>query len=613
MSRIVLLGIVSVYVAIAAMWVIRLPPFVPPDEMAHADYMFAFFDAGRFYKVASNRPGDEVMSQTRYVDGASGFRRLRYNPLGRVHRQGDVLRIATTVDPEAPLSSKTARPSDSVMPYVMFVYPSTYYVLLAEAVRAATFDNPRAALPAFFLARACNVFLGIGTLLLAFSAFRNRGLDARTSLLAVLGIAILPLFCWVTAYVQPDNLVMFCLTFAIWASRLKRHAVTLTGIGLCALCLVKPHYGLVVAIPCLAYALRGGLRPGSLRTIALLGLLPGAAIALALSLTPVTGGLTDVGATATSLGSSGFAHIDRYVAPIGSALISVYAGGRVFDDYWLGFGTRETYLSASSTRATGALFSALALAAIVVCGIVYAGRGVRIARVGARKSLVAVMRLVCGGLELNVYVAYSAFLILASVLEGTALGLQARYWLPLIVPATLLALKDLPCVLASAARPRASRVVASVVVLMALPVALASPAAIDRDFYAPTADTPRYDFGGVVLDGSGDADSFRTIERPVRIADRVTIRGFAIDVVSGLPADRVTIVSDGRAIADARLVHWKIEAAEEFHDSVLYDAGFSAVVPATAFGIGRHDVSVIVSRGGGSKRPLAHHVTLIVS
>ncbi|MBD5604731.1 MAG: hypothetical protein IAI48_06525, partial [Candidatus Eremiobacteraeota bacterium] len=107
--------------------------------------------------------------------------------------------------------------------------------------------------------------------------------------------------------------------------------------------------------------------------------------------------------------------------------------------------------------------------------------------------------------------------------------------------------------------------------------------------------------------------SFLQRESRTRLRDRVTVRGFALDVVTGLPADRVAIVSDGRVVAHARPSRWNPEPAQEWHDDELARAAFVATIPASAFGVGRHDVTIVASRAGGTARPLEHHVTLVVT
>ena len=69
--RFALCAIVAAYLGFATLWAIRVPPFAPPDEMAHTDYMYAFFDAGRFYRVDSRLSANDVLPQTRYLERIS--------------------------------------------------------------------------------------------------------------------------------------------------------------------------------------------------------------------------------------------------------------------------------------------------------------------------------------------------------------------------------------------------------------------------------------------------------------------------------------------------------------------------------------------------------------
>ena len=611
-SRIIFCTIIAAYVAFAAVWVVRAPPFTPPDEMAHADYMFAFIDAGKFYRVESQSTANDVLSQTQYLDRISGYRKLHYNPYARVSSGDSLFENAILLDRNAPVPSGRVPAPGSTMPYVMVVYPATYYLIVSGIVRLATIGEPRSAVAAFYVARSVNVLFGIGTLILVFPTLRRFGLSVPVSLVGAAGIAMLPLFCWVSAYIQPDNLVVLLITLAFFAAGGRHRSITLLSFAVCALILVKPHYGAALWLPaaCYALSLKRTIEPV---TVLRLVVLPMLSFILAVHLTPVTGGLTDVSGTASSSAAIRTSELATIWQCLTSVVASVYVGGLVFVNYWLGYGTHGFYLPLTKAFGLSHIFLALTLPAIFGCMVIYAKRIYRIARIGMQRNVQTSLRLLARGLTINVYITFTALLLTASVLGEAPLKLEARYWLTLLIPTTLIVLLELPKLLERRFRKRASFILATIILLMTLPVNMLSPYAVERDFYRPTAERPRFDGGALELNDDGRFASGSSPVYHVRIGKAVFVRGFAIDLASGLPNDRVTIISDGRPIIQATRITIEAEPIAEWHDRVLEQSGFAATVPAAKFGIGKHRVGALVWRHGSVELPLEHVVELIVT
>jgi hypothetical protein len=609
----ILCSIVFIYIGFASLWATRIPVFAPPDEIAHADYMFAFFDAGNFYKIHTTKRDSAVLPETRYLEKETGYRAIRYNPLARVPPGYGTAQYVAALNAGAPERTGMALPNGSAIPYAMFFYPATYYLLLAKVVLLVIGGKSHSLAQAFIIARLLNVALGAASLCLAFSAFRSRGVSVVTSSVATLAIATLPLYCWVTSYIQPDNLVLFFVGFVVWAATRTGWSAELLSVGICGLVLTKPFYGVAVWIPVLVYSLSSlSPRNAKINAVALLGVIPSLALVLSFHFTPAASGLVDASHSVAS-STSQLLSLSTASSIFVSVLNSIFLGGRVFQNYWFGYGIHGYYLSPTLTSYLSVIFLFASASATLGYAYLFARRLVRIARIARNGHFKKAFRLIGRGLSVNIYLAYCVVLIGTSVAAGSASFLQARYFLPLLVPLVLILLTDVPRVLSPRVRQHAHLGFASALLLMSLPLTLTAPHAIQRDYYAATNTRPDYDFGGVVVNGTGDAASFAAQQASVHRGDVVTIRGFALDVVSGLPADRISIVSDGHSIGLATRQEWSVAPEADYHDSILQQAGFIAVIPAARFGIGRHEISVVASRRGSPSLPLHHHVELTVN
>jgi hypothetical protein len=612
-SRVILTGIVLIYVFFASVWVTRTPPFAPPDEMAHADYMFALFDAGQFYRVSTSLSANDVLPETRYIDTASGYRRIHYNELGRVASGFGSAAFFRAFVARAPGVSGKVRLTGSAMPYVMFAYPATYYLLVAAVAKVLTGGNPHASVQAFYIARSLSVLLGVGTILLAFSTFVARRFGVATSLVAASGIAMLPMFCWVTAYVQPDDLVVFLVSLAVWSVCARPASIGWLAFAVSCLCLVKPHYGLALWVPALFFASsRGNYAAARLRSAILMALLPLGSIIVSFTLTPVCGGLITAANAFKSVGISTFS-IASTLGELKSIVASVYVGGAVFTNYWFGYGIHGYYFTKAQSVNASATLCWLTLPLVIGCLAFSAQRLYRIARIAWKRGLLTAARLIASGYVTNVYFSYSAVLIWAAMSSSIRLALEARYWLPLVVPTTIILIGDFPRVVPRLHRVKVRLALALAVLFLSAPIDMATPWVIQRDYYTSTMDTPRFDFGGVVVNGSGDYASFHSSRTRVSRVSVVDIRGFVLDMTSGLPPDRIAILSDGHVISFARRIRWDVDAAAQWHDDDLESSAFEARIRAERFGIGQHDVTVVAWRHGERPLPLEHRVTLDVT
>ncbi len=575
--------------------------------------MFAFFDAGHFYRISTTRSDNAVLPETRYLETQTGYRAIRYNPLARVPTGYGTAPYIAALNAGAPERTEMARPSGSAIPYAMFFYPATYYLILAKIVLLGTCYRSHTIVQAFIIARLVNVALGAASLCLAFSAVRSRGVGVVTTIVATFAIATFPLYCWVTSYIQPDNLVLFFITFIIWAATRTEWTPELLSAGISGLALTKPFYGIAVWIPAVLYSVSSlAPRYAKIRLVALLGIVPLLALFLSFHFTPAASGLVAAsGSIANS--TSRLSSLKTASSTLVSALNSIYLGGRVFENYWFGYGIRGRFLSPTLTTYLSAVFFFASSSATFAYVYLFFRRLVRIASIAYQGRLTRAIRLISRGLSVNIYLAYCGVLIGTSVAAGSATFLQARYFLPLIVPIVVILLMDVPRVLPPRFRQRAALGIASALLVMSLPLTLTAPHAIERDYYASVNEKPDFDFGGVVINGSGDAESFAARQASVRRRDFVIIRGFALDVISGLPADRINIISDGHSIGLAAKHEWSVAPEADYHDSILQQAGFIAVIPAARFGIGRHEISVVASRHGSPSLPLHHHVELTVN
>ena len=251
--------IILVAVGLALVWVFRVPFFEEPDENTHADYAFTLFSVHAPFRAQSGRPATDVHPLVRYLEKRSNFRRVRYNPDGRVQAGYGSAAFYGAVDAGAPRvpADFLAHNGDRV-PWVAQHYVYFYYALDALAIGAASLVSGGSAVAEFFGARIFNVVLLAISLTLAYLTLRELGVGRPLRLGLLAAIGWFPLTTWVSAYIQPDNLAFTAISLVFYLSvRLRREPDALRsalwlGLALGLLAMTKSQYFIAVALPALA-------------------------------------------------------------------------------------------------------------------------------------------------------------------------------------------------------------------------------------------------------------------------------------------------------------------------------------------------------------------------
>lgn len=609
-----LLGVVLIaFVTFSTMWAIRVPPFAPPDEIAHADYFFALLDAGHFYRVRQAIRGTDVMVQTKYIENTSGYRKIRYNPLGRVPQNYGNRQFYQKAYDEGPSLSRHDRDVGSRMPYAMFSYPATYYWILAMFVGTIDIFKHQSVYDSFFIARLMNVAFGLGTLLFAYSALRRSNINRKISILALIGIAMLPMFCWMSGYIQPDNLVILLVTAASWAASLRTRSKEIwLGLISSALISVKPHYGIALWI---ATSLFSASRISSekrsfLKFMVLQIILPTVSLIGVIFLTPV--GFSDISNFLKNGSAVGPTHRTASTLVLfGQAISNVYLGGTAFADYWLQYGSRGSYVPVFSRIAVLTGILVVTLGTLVVTIFVQIKIIFRIIFVAQRKKMQA-LRLVGLGFNVNLYLIYSSFLIVVYISSNGVVALQGRYWLALVLPTTLVVLHNVPRIFKrNKVREKISIYMISVVAIFVTLINTQTPAAIQNDFYEPTQSKVENNFGSFVVNLPGDITSFGSETQSFSKSETLTIRGYSVDVLTGLPANHVEIYLDKKFIKFAKVGLPRLPVASQYFDDALDKSGFEASVDTRLMTRGTHVLSVKVGRQNNNL-PIRRQVTITI-
>ena len=151
-------AIVAIALGLACVWVFRVPLFQQPDENAHADYAFALFAAHGPIRASTGRPATDVDPVVRYLEGASGFRAMRFSGDGRVPAGYGSAAFDRALDAGAPHPSTVVDPrSDMRVPWVAAQYPYLYYALDALAIGVAGLVGGGSVLAEFFGARPSTI------------------------------------------------------------------------------------------------------------------------------------------------------------------------------------------------------------------------------------------------------------------------------------------------------------------------------------------------------------------------------------------------------------------------------------------------------------------------
>ena len=593
-------AIVAFACILASVWVVRVPFYQEPDELAHVDYVFQLFDVGHAFRVDYKQPNVEVAPQTRYLTDAVGYRKMRYNPYARVPPGYGTPAYFRALDSGVPRPSGRAPRFGAAIPYVMYLYPPGYYVVEAVLL-SASYHLYGSLSDGFFAIREANVVLLAGTLLLSYFSFRAYGCGQRMSLLAVFAIGTFPLTSIVSSYVQPDNATTFLIAATIYGVARGRHdlswrsdAIAIGSVSL--LFLVKPHYAVaawLVTIP--ALALRMPQRRAHLLVRIALATLPLAAFALSNRyLNPVSGmesPFAFVSRTRSTLPSAGFTFGDTI--RLTADALTQGLNGTIFRGFWFSFGFRSGHIYFKDVAGP-------ILGAFTICGFVTLGLAdflilKRLTRVARRFHPMTALRLLSAGHPLNLYIVTSIVLISAHVLTGGVLELEGRYWFPLLLPLAIVALHTVP-------RPLAHKLRRSVV--LKLSVALAAYAifagsvglrAMNADFYEPLSTQQREPVAEILAMRSEDASSSDPYSLILRRPQTVHVSGYAIDMLTGLAARNLYVDLDGHTRIGASQVRLPYAAvARTFNDDRVGATRFTIELPARALGVGRHELRFFV-------------------
>jgi hypothetical protein len=523
--------------------------FLEPDEIAHADAAFAFFDAGKPFRLTRAVEGNFVTPEVRYLSRLTGYRRLRYNAYAAVAKGYGTSPYFRRIDSNAPKPTGAIPAAGATIPYVLAHYPSPYYRFVALAVRVgwSTFDRSLTA--AFFCGRLLNVALLSLTLALAYATLCCVTRVPAQRLLLLAGVAFFPMSTWMGASIQPDNQsALFVSASLLAALRLRRHpeslvALVALALGESALGVTKLQYALVTIVA-LGLAIRGALArqpPGRRALTVLVAYLVPLLVAYGgRYLSPV--GRLGVPQDATQLERLGIvsrAHVSGYELFL-RAVVDATLGGRAFRGFWFHFGIRNdsVFAGRAADEATAVLVS---LTVLGIAGWAAYQLGVmrRLVRISRRYGVTRGLRLIGTDPFLNLYAGASLVLFGVYAFTGGYLTLQGRYWYPVLLPIVILSVRT-----AGASGPRnlARRATTVACAFWALYASVAAPLAVvamERGFYHRSNVVPRAEIGSIesiAIDGRGVQD-FAGIRVPAGAS--LSIAGSALDTSLGLPAKDV--------------------------------------------------------------------------
>jgi hypothetical protein len=585
---------------LSAFWALRFPMFQEPDEIAHSDAAFAYFDAGQPFVVRRPTIANFVMPETRYLMNVTGYRRLRYNNHAAVRGGYGTRAYFRRIDAEAPKPSHVAPGAGARVPYALAFYPSTYYYCVAIAMRAgwAAFGNSLSA--AFFAGRFLNVAMLASTLALTYGILLQLSLTSLQRIMLLAGVAFFPLSTWMGAYIQPDNqsalLMMATLLGALALRKRPASLVALAcfAIAASALGVTKLQYA-IVAILAFAFALRGAFERESpiirLRAL-ILGIgVPLLAAFLGRYVSPV-GGLNapPSGAQYTHIGL-----LERLIVASSDIIHSAtgtFLGGQTFAGFWFHFGLRSGGVFSPEIIATVTI--ALTTLTVLTCAAWLAAQ-LRLFRslrhIASRFGISRALRFLFNDPFLNLYVLLSALLFAASAFTDGDLMLQGRYWYPVLLPIVVLSVHSFGYAVPRSQRRRATSIACAFWLCYSAIAAPSAVVAMQRDFYhvrdaAPTSELGQIE--SVAIDGRPTAIANLTIPA----GSNLSVSGDAIDTSNGLPATDIRFRVDGGAELRATSRLPDRELVVIFNDQLLANGGFHFEVPTNGLSPGAHEVAI---------------------
>jgi hypothetical protein len=613
--------IIIVALALALVWVFRVPFFEEPDENTHADYAFTLFTVHAPFRAQEGVPATDVHPLVRYLEERSDFRKIRYNGDGRAPAAYGSTGYYRAVDAGAPrVPSDFLAHDDSRVPWVARHYVYFYYALDALAIGAASLVSGGSAVAEFFGARLFNVVLLGLSLTLTYLTLRELGIRRwlRLGLLAAIGW--FPLTTWVSAYVQPDNLAFTATSLVFYLSvRLRREpdvlrAALWLGLALGLLAMTKSQYFLAVALPALAdRTVRSAPHlPTASRRLAYAALLCVPAILLlASSLLFEAGEAASVAQTVGENGNplkfaahGGLGALAGYVwSGTVTDIAQMFSWGLPFVSYWGMISWTGRQLQFGDAATTSLVYNALGTCSLAIFALVVArtvGVWTRLGRI-ARRSARASWKLLFSDVIFNSYALFLA--IMAAIWLATGLGTQGRYWLPFILPAALCATRyALPHIARLWRLRRAWAAVATCALLLYSIAGSASALASLEDRFYRAAVTPSAVEYFARITKIGPFDLYQP-HGALRLAPGapIYVDGWAVDSRAGAPARGVDLVIDDRYRVRARTGMPRPDLLVRLHDDQLLDSGFIVILPRSRLGPGPHSLRLDVYERGRAR------------
>lgn len=593
--------IVIAAAVLSGVWALRVPFFQLPDEVAHADYAFAYLDAGQPFRLTSSRPENYVTPEVRYLMRISDYRKIRYDTFATVPTgYGSPAFFAATVR-GAPQPTNLVPQNGAVVPYAMTSYPPWYYWEVASVMRARWSREDHSLVRAFQAGRLFNIALLVIALVAAYGIFFESGLQRWTRLALFAGLAFLPITSWLFASIQPDNqsaaFMNLSLYLALRVRRLPTSRATWAYLGVseCVLALTKLHYGLVTIVA-VALANRSTLRHirsfdrAIFSTIVIA--MPCGALFVAKSSLPA--GIFGVPAL-----DRAFAHADFLITAgiVAKNLLQnvsdAYLGGITVWSFWMGLGLRSASVFGRVPfldRAVRLILPIASMGTVAFAAVRQIAVLRRIAALAAHRSFGVAVGFLGNDVLLNAYVLLTLLLFGIYSFTNGFLTLQGRYWYPAAAAMFTIAVATFGR-LAPSKRNRAQLLAASTLAVYSLIASPSALVAMTEDFYGARPERPRFELGEVTRALQGT--SSLSIEGSVVNAGvPIVLEGAALDSSVGLGASRIQYRLDGRAPVRARTHLDNDRLAIIFNDPMLRRSGFLAVVPTVDLRPGAHVVTI---------------------
>lgn len=601
-----LAAIIIVYaIFVSAYWSYRVPLFQEPDEVAHADYAFAFFNAGQFFRLQHGVPTNYVTPQIRYLMKVSEYRRLRYNRYGTVSAEYGTRGWRARVDHSAPLPSNRVPREGSTVPYVMSLYPAPYYVLVSAVMSAVWRYSHGSLFSAFIAGRFLNVALLAATLLIALLALEELKFSRLQKLSVLFAAGTLPLSTSMASSIQPDNQSAF-IVILCWLLALKVikepaswNLVLCLMLAEIALAFTKIHYAAVVSIAT-ALALRDVFRgPRGPRYAILLIVAPIVAILTSIHSLPVqwSGGPKSASVYQVLDAKESAALATRILI---GALRDSFGVGNIFDSFWLHFGVRAAHAFSGWPLqwATLALLVGT-YTALVALGVTQLSLFRRCLAISRARGIPYITRFFGKDIALNLYVLITFLLFMISVFTGGSVPLQGRYWYPMLIPLIVVIVRAISR-LGPSRRIRLA-IMNGVCIMWAMYAVCASPSAtyaMDHDFYGHIIDKRTSELGELTRVSINGLDVDRFQESKLRPTDALRLEGVSLDATRGLPSTDVRYSIDGGVLHRALVGKHNTELDDIFGDPSLSDAGFSIALTLRSLSHGEHEIHVVTFERG---------------